>query len=214
MPQHSRNVNIILLWGILSVGVLFESCVPEPSMRGLQNLDRNYENKLRQWTVSDHVYNEFDHVLVVHATYLAPEFREAFGTQYLSIFGIDPGKVDSDLEMIATSVGRGHEFFMFADMTNFSWNNLDNLDSVWRMALWGGPDQLGVPPISIHRFKGRGPNLKAFFPYLNEFGVSYYVVFPLDQPNGKPILDPNYSSLTIKMASAFGTVNMSWKVKE
>ena len=183
-------------------------------MRGPQNLDRVYEDMLRKWTVSGQLYHSLDRVLYVHATYMSPAFRQAFGAQYLSIFGIDPGKVDSDLEMIATSVGRGHEFFVFADTTEFSWNNLDEADSVWMMALWGGEEQLGVPPASIHRFRGRGPNLRAFFPYLNEFGRSYFVVFPLDQPNGRPVLEPELGVLTMKLSSAFGSVGMSWKVKE
>jgi hypothetical protein len=150
----------------------------------------------------------------VNATYLSPEFRQAFGAQYVKIFGIDPGKVDSDLERIATSVGSGHEFFVFADTSTYTWNNIDELDSVWRMALWGGPDQIGVPPVSTQGFRGRGPNLKAFFPYITDFGRSYLVVFPLDQPNGKPVLDPKWNSLTLKLASAFGTVSMNWKVAE
>ena len=82
------------------------------------------------------------------------------------------------------------------------------------MALWGAHDQLGVPPTSIHGFKGRGPNLKAFFPFLNDFGRSYYVVFPLNQENGEPVFDPEHGTFTIKITSAFGKLNMSWKVSE
>ena len=208
--MSSRLVCLILLVLSLVAG----TCTPKPSMRGPGQLDEKYEVQLRQWTESGRVYHSIDRVMFVYATYLSPKFRQSFGTQYVKIFGIDPGKVDSDLEMIATSVGRGHEFYVFADTTNLSWNNFDEADSVWRMALWGGPDQLGVPPISITRFKGRGPNLKAFFPYLNEFGRSYFVVFPLDQPNGRPVLDPESGMLTIKLASAFGTAAMSWKVRE
>jgi hypothetical protein len=190
------------------------NCAPKPSMRGPGKLDDVYESQLKQWTEGGRVYHSIDRVMFVYATYLSPEFRQAFGSQYVKIFGIDPGKVDSDLEMIATSVGRGHEFFVFADTTNLSWNNFDEADSVWRMALWGGSEQLGVPPMSITRFKGRGPNLKAFFPYLNKFGRCYFVVFPLDQHNKRPVLNPENGMLTIKLSSAFGTAAMSWKVRE
>jgi hypothetical protein len=199
---------------LLVFSVVGTTCAPKHSMRGPGRLDDKYEIQLKQWTEGGRIYHSIDRVMFVYATYLSPEFRQAFGTQYVKIFGIDPGKVDSDLEMIATSVGRGHEFFVFADISNLGWNNFDESDSVWRMALWGSPDQLGVPPVSITRFKGRGPNLKAFFPYLNDFGRSYFVVFPLDQPNGRPVLDPERGMLQIKLASAFGTATMSWKVRE
>jgi hypothetical protein len=197
------------LWVVLATG-----CQPVPNMRGPQKMPEQYERILRSWTQSQQINHSLDRIMVVHATYLSPEFRKAFGDQYLRIFGIDPGKVDSDLEKIATSVGRGHEFFVFADTNDPSWNNLDEYDSVWRLGLWGAENQPGVPPIVIHRFRGRGPNLRAFFPYLNEFGRSYLVIFPLDQPNGQPVLDTSRGVLKVKLASAFGTATLSWEVHE
>ncbi len=190
------------------------SCAPQPNMRGPQKLNTKYEKQLRRWTTSGRVNYSLDSMLLVHATYLAPRLREAFGAQYLKIFGADPGQVDSDLEMVATSVRRGHEFFVFADIPREEWNNLDEKDAVWRMTLWGGEDQLGVPPLSVHKFRGRGPNMRAFFPFSHDFGKSYLVVFPLDQTNAKPVLDPDVGSLTIKMASAFGSVSLTWKINQ
>ncbi len=188
-------------------------CGVQPNWRGPQRLDEKYENMLHKWTHSSQIYHFLDSILLVHCTYLAPEFRDAFAEQYLKIFSIDPGKVDSDLEKIATSVGRRHEFFLFADSNNPEWNNLDEKDSVWRLGLWGADDQPGVPPVSIHRFEGRGPNLKAFFPYLNRFGRSYLVSFPLEQSNGRPIVDHDKKILELKLSSAFGTAMLKWKVK-
>lgn len=205
---------VVSAFVIGSLCLALSACTPTPNWRGPQKLDQEYEILLRGWTQSGQIYHSLDSILLVHATYLAPDFRQAFGKQYLDVFGIDPGKVDTDLEKIATSVGRGHEFFLFADANNMSWNNLDEPGSVWRLGLWGGEDQPGVPPIKIHGFKGRGPNLKAFFPYLSRFGRPYLVIFPLDQPNGKPVLDPQHGVLTLKMASAFGTATLAWRVTE
>ena len=189
-------------------------CAPVPNMRGPKTLDERYENLLRDWTRSGQVFQALDLILVTHATYLSPGFRQSFGEQYLQIFGIDPGRMDSDLEKIATSVGRGHEFFLFLDTTQTEWNNLDERDSVWRLGLWGGPNQPGVPPLSVQGFQGRGPNLRAFFPFLTRFGRPYLVVFPIDQPNGKPVLDPENGVLTLRLASALGTASLTWKVPE
>ncbi len=190
------------------------ACAPTPNLRGPRELEVEYERLLRTYTQSDQIYYSLDSILLTHVTYLSPEFRRALGEQYIKIFGIGPGKADSDLEEVATTAGRGHEFFLFADSNKLAWNNLDKAGSVWRLGLWGDKDQPGVPPISVHLFKGRGPNLKAFFPYLNRFGASYLVVFPLDQPNGEPVLDPEHGVLTLKLASVFGTAKMSWQVKK
>jgi len=205
---------LVLLSSWLVFSALLSNCAPRASMRGLQELDEEYERLLRSWTQSGIVQRDLNRMLTVHATYLAPEFREAFGVQYTKIFGIEPGKVDSDLELIATTIGQGHEFFIFADITEDAWNNLDERDAVWRMALWGAPEQAGLPPASIHKFRGRGPNLKAFFPYIQGFGHSYLVTFPYKQENSQAVIETENGSLKIKLASAFGTVELLWKVHQ
>jgi hypothetical protein len=187
---------------------------PPPSVRGPQKLLERYESLLLDWTRSANVFDMEDRILLVHATYFSAELRRAFAEQYLEVFSIDPGRADSDLEKIATSVGAVHEFFVFADMSNFRWNKLEARDSVWRLGLWGASEQPGVPPGSIVPFAGRGPNLKAFFPYLNDFGRSYLVTFPKQQPDGQPVLLPTEGELTLKLASAFGTASLAWKVRE
>lgn len=212
MMRRVRYLILFSTWLIFSV--IPASCAPRASLRGLQKLDQEYERLLRLWTSSGIVHRDLDRMLTVHATYLAPEFRKAFGLQYTKIFGIDPGKVDTDLELIATTTGQGHEFFIFTDISEDSWNNLDELDAVWRMALWGAPDQKGIPPSSIQKFRGRGPNLKAFFPYINSFGQSYLVTFPYKQENNEAVIDSEHGSLTVKIASAFGKVEIFWKVQE
>lgn len=200
-----KSLTVFIVW--------WAACAPVANMRGPQQLEEKYERELRTWTRSAQIYHSLDSILVTHAVYLSVEFRQAFGEQYLKIFSIDPSKVDTDLEKIATSVGRGHEFFLFADASHLEWNNLEQKDSVWRLGLWGSNEQLGTPPLDIERFEGRGPNLKAFFPFINQFGISYLVVFPVDQSNSRPVIEPDVDTLTLKLASAYGTATMSWKVK-
>jgi hypothetical protein len=195
-----------LLW------MCFAACNQGPDMRGWQNLDRSYEEKIINWTRSGIVYQSLDRVLSVHAIYFSNEMRKAYASQYHTVFGIDPDKVDSDLEMMATFAGKGHEFFVFADTNEFSWNNLDERESVWRLFLGGGDGRVGVSPSSIQRFSGRGPNMRAFFPFVNEFGRAYLVVFPLEQTDGKPLLENALGQITLRISSAFGTAQMSWQV--
>ena len=198
---------------LLVLAFLAGACAPQPSMRGPQKLDDKYEQELQRWTSSGRIDDSLDRILVVHASYLDLKLRKVFGDQYRNIFGTEPDEVDSDLEMIATSAGRGHEFFLFADVTKESWNNFDEKDSVWRLTLWGGDKEQGVAPISVERFRGRGPNLAAFFPYLNRFGHSYLVIFPAQHKDGSPVLAED-GLLHLKLSSAFGTVSMSWKVNQ
>jgi hypothetical protein len=201
-----------ILFSCFLVIALGLHCVPAPNMRGPQQLEATYEHQLQIWTKSSQIYDSLDSILLTHVTYISPDFRSSFINQYVKIFGVDPGN-DSELEKVATAPDEeGHLFFVFADSAQFEWNNLDSSESVWRLALWGSKSKPGVAPISIKQFYDRGPNLRAFFPFLTQFGKSYLVSFPKNHADGNPILDPEEKVITLRMASAFGSVALAWKV--
>jgi hypothetical protein len=199
------------VWGGV-IGVLC-SCAPEVNVRGVHNLNKKYGEELQRWTRGERIYYSLDRIMFVYATYLSPEFRKVFNDQYITFFGMNPEKVDTDLEKVAASTGQGHEFFLYADTPELGWNNLDNRDSVWRVGLWGGSQQPGAEPILIRPFKDRGPNVRAFFPFISDFGRAYLVVFPLEQQNGAPVLEGD-GELSVKLSSALGTAIMSWKISK
>lgn len=207
-----RNIHALVAWGVALSWLC--SCAPEINVRSVRNLDKKYEEELLRWTRGERIYyNKLDRIMFVYATYLSPEFRQEFKDQYIRFFGMNPEKVDTDLEMIATSTGQGHEFVLFADTPENGWNNLDERDSVWRVGLWGGAQQSGIDPAVIRRFHDRGPNIQAFFPFMNDFGRAYLVRFPTQQTNGEPVSGSD-SDLSIKVSSALGTAVMSWKVSK
>jgi hypothetical protein len=205
------KVHILVAWGMALSWLC--SCAPEINVRSVHNLDKKYEEELLRWTRGDRIYYSLDRIMFVYATYLSPEFRQEFKDQYVRFFGMNPEKIDTDLETVATSTGTGHEFFLFADTPENGWNNLDERDSVWRVGLWGGSQQSGLDPVVIKRFHDRGPNVRAFFPFMNDFGRAYLVTFPTQQTNGEQ-LPGSDSELSIKVSSALGTAVMSWKVSK
>lgn len=186
------------------------SCAPELKVRSARNLNKNYETELTRWTRSERIYYNVDRVMYVYITYLSPEFRKAFKDQYLDFFGMPAEKIDTDLEKIATAQAQGYEFFLYADTPENTWNNLDERDSVWRMGLWSGL-QPAVDPASVRRFKDRGPNIRSFFPFVNDFGRAYWITFPQNQVEGNPVIVDN-SDFWIKVSSALGSAVLSWKV--
>ncbi len=211
--QHVVNGTIyaLMVWGVALSGLC--SCAPEINVRSVHNLDKKYEEQLLRWTRGDRIYYSLDRIMVVQATYLSPEFRQAFQDQYVNFFNMLPEKVNTDLELVATSAGQGREFFLYADTPENGWNNLDERDSVWRVGLWSATQPAGIDPIVIRRFHDRGPNARAFFPFINDFGRAYLVVFPVQEQNGTTVSE-NDSEVSLKVSSALGTAVMSWKVSK
>ncbi|MBN2497506.1 MAG: hypothetical protein JXR96_23135 [Deltaproteobacteria bacterium] len=195
-----------------ALALLALGCHPTPNMRGPRDLDAGYRLALEGLTRSAQVVKDLNSVMTVHATMITPEFKRALTEQYIHIFEVGPDKPDSDLERVARSQSDGYEFFVFADLSERAWNDLDDRDSVWRMTLRGAPDQPGITPLRVHRFNGRGPNVRAFFPYLHGFGRAYLVVFPRVRPDGAPLMDPAHGELLLKLSSVFGSASLTWKV--
>ena len=211
--HHVLNGTIyaLMVWGVALSWLC--SCAPEINVRSVHHLDKKYEEELLRWTRGDRIYYSLDRIMVVQATYLSPEFRQVFRDQYTIFFGMNPDHVDTDLERVATSTGQGLEFFVYADTPENGWNNLDERDSVWRVGLWAGAQPSGIDPVVIRRFRDRGPNARAFFPFINDFGRAYLVVFPFQEQNGMTVSE-NDSEVSLKVSSALGTAVMSWKVSK
>ncbi len=188
---------------------------PQPQMRGLRDVADGYEKQLARWTASGDYFQSFDRVIRVYATYLTDPFRQAMRQQYERVFNIRPqdARIVSDLEEIANSSPKGHEFFFFVDTSEFTWNDLEARDSVWSVVLWNGDEKPAALAQTARSFRGRGPNLKAFFPYVNDFGRAYYVHFPSVRANGRPIPNPEENEIIIKLACIYGEVSLTWKVE-
>ncbi len=195
------------------LGLALCACGIKPNLRGLQNLSDDYEQRLTDWTSAGQRYHSLDRVVFAYATYLSRPFREAYVTQYRELFSLDPTRKDNELERIYLANGQGYEFIVFVDAPHYSWNNLDEQNAVFRLVLKSEKDRTGVPPTRVEAFQSQGPNLKAFFPYINDFGRAFLVTFPATRPDSSALVEPG-SKLLLAFASAYGTVTMSWRTSE
>jgi len=193
--------------------VVLTTCGRQPNMRGLQNLSADYEQRLTDWTAAGQKYHSLDRVLFAYATFLSRPFRDAYVSQYRELFSLDPAKRDDELEKIYRANGEGYAFFVFVDAPHYSWNNIDEPNAVFRMVLKSDKDLTGVPPARVVGFHTLGPNLKAFFPYINDFGRAFLVTFPATRPDHSALIESR-SPLILAFASAYGTVTMSWRTSE
>lgn len=169
-----------------------------------------YVQILKTWTRGAKIYRGLDNKLFVSATFHAPELRRAFAGAFPDIYGHGGKITRRELVDLTGGVEQHHNFFLAVYTPDARWNDLAKDDSIWRLTLVGageaevGPDE--VVPIKMDE------NLRAVYPFISRFDKVYLVRFPLADPLQRALLDEQTDHLTLRIASALGAAQMTWKL--
>lgn len=160
------------------------------------------------WTRHAKLVRDVGTVIEIWATYKSSDFRQAYIEQYAALYGLGADEKrelrTAQLEAARTS----YEFHLVAQSTEWTWNNLEHKDTVWRLALG---DRAGNEISPNHVSHEKLPELYElrFFPLRTDFSRTYAVRFPRD-PAGK-FAGPQTGQLTLKVAGPLGTASVAWE---
>jgi hypothetical protein len=169
---------------------------------------KDYEDVYKRWTRHDRVLYEVDVALDVWATFKSWDFREAYIEHYSEIYSIS----DADrLELRSSELKQLHdayEFHVTAQSTSFRWNDLEKPNSAWRVTL---VDAVGHE-IMAERIKVQKlPEAyeMEFFPSKTPFTKTYVVRFVT--PTDTEFAGPKSGSITLRLASPIGRLDLTWR---
>ncbi len=202
------------LWaGWVLAALLAAGCAsaPEPQVSMSSRTEfapEDYPRLLNRWSRSDEVFDGLFSVLFAHATFHSPEFRRAFLIRHPQVYG--RGSEEAGRLTLTSPKAEEHlEFFMSASTSNQRWNDLDQEDSIWRVTLQS--DEL-VPVQGKVRMIKTTANVRVFYPYITPYASTYGLTFPLTNPDGKPLIGPDTSKLTLRISSALGEAELVWRL--
>ncbi|MCA9665682.1 MAG: hypothetical protein KC503_08840 [Myxococcales bacterium] len=172
----------------------------------------SYPDQLRRWTRFGRIIKQLDTPLKVHATLFAPEFASAYVSRYSDLFKLPPAKRAKLAEEQRKSWETSFPLVFAAATHDWTWNDFDRKDSVWRVALVndGGAQ---VSPQTIKRVRRQTATTKSFFPYVAEFYEVYEVRFPRALPDGRALVDGDTKSLLLRFAGPLGQTELTWKLR-
>jgi hypothetical protein len=167
----------LLAFAIIAVTTACRSLpFPDPQLEG------EYGKALKKWTRQVALYSGLETRAFVRVVYLSPEFVNAQALELSRMRAELPDKAAETLARLREEY-RQPSFFAVAYMPDRTANDWNDPNSVWRIAL-----NLGIgerPPDRVQRIEVPfNAELRALYPYLDEYSVAYRLRFP------DPVLPP------------------------
>lgn len=159
---------------------------------------------------SDHaeVYALFDTRAFFGMTYEAPAFREARTQRVATFQQWPPALLQQKVAEEKAAAETGHQFYMGVHMNDRHYEDFDKKDSVWRIALVTPTGE--VTPITIERLGRSTLDIRAIYPYMDDFWVGYLITFPKTLADGTPTVPPGTTELRVRVASTLGKAEMKF----
>lgn len=161
-------------WLPLALLALSTACrtlpFPDPELKG------EYGKALKKWTRKVALYSGLETRAFVRMVYLSPEFVEAQAKELSRMRAELPDKAAETLSHLREEY-RQPSFFAVVYMPDRTANDWNEPDSVWRLALNMGLGERA--PDKVKRFEVPfNAELRALYPYLDEYSVAYFLHFP------------------------------------
>ena len=173
-------------------------------------MEAAYRAVLARFTDHREVYAGVETQLFTGATYQSAAFREARVRRKAAFQLWPPGQLEQALAQEQGEAAQFHEVVFGVSLPDRRFDDFDARQSIWRLSL--STAQGEVTPLSIRRIGRADPNTRAYYPYMGDFWTVYSARFPL-QVGGQPLTGPGMTTVTFRMASTQGRVEMQFPVQ-
>ena len=192
-------------------GMIFFGCQGFGLIRGTgHDLTDRYRSELNHWTRQTEVYNNFNLVLSLAATYQSGPFRTAHVEEYARVYGlkeVDKKKRLSDQLEAAAST---YEFLFAVHVSERQWDDFQTEGSMWKIFLKLN-DKERLNPEEIVKLKGNDAVIRYFYPYISPWKSIYRIRFS-KTPMKEQANNVNKISdrITLVITGVQGSAELNW----
>ena len=187
---------------------------PDPHLEG------EYGKAIKRWTRTVAVYSGLETRAFARMVYLSPEFVAAQALELSRMRAELPDKAAETLAHMREEY-RPPSFFAIAYMPDRTANDWNEPESVWRIALNQGMGERA--PDKIVRYERPfNAELRALYPYLDDYSVAYLIRFPEASPQGgkaasppppqRPLESFIPAEVHVVVAGALGKLSFNWRL--
>jgi hypothetical protein len=170
---------------------------------------RSYEQAVEDWTRTGSFVRDFDRVLEVSATFLAPDWRAAYIEHRAEREML--GR-DRRAELVAeqrTAAESYYEVELFVTTYRYEENDLQKGEkSTWRVTLLDD-DGNELRPVEIQRDRRPPEIIRSYFPHARDGATAYVARFPRTQL----VMGDGARKFSLTVASARGGVELVWTAR-
>ena len=162
---------------------------PDPHLEG------DYGRALKRWTRTVALYGGLETRAFVRLVYLSPEFVTAQAQELSRMRAELPDQAQATLARMREEYGKP-AFFAIAYMPDRTANDWNEPGSVWRIAMNLGLGER-APDRMVRYERPFSAELRALYPYLDEYSIAYLIRFPEPAP---AVQESNAASTPVKPA--------------
>lgn len=209
MSGLARRLWWLCLPGLLSCASMWVPRVGDPAPVAPQSSEENaYQAVFEHYTAHVENYDAFDDVIFAAATFETVPFREA-RVHRRALFQKRPPQWEAD-EMVKErkAAEAAHEFTLAVHLSANRYEDFDRPNTMWQISLQTSAGEVG--PTEIQRI-GRGDlNLAAYYRYVDDFWIVFYLKFPTRLPSGGELIPPGTDQVTMKIGSTLARVELKF----
>ena len=172
---------------------------------------KEYVDQLKRWSRHGQIFYDFDAALQVDATFRSLEFRQAYASQWITLYHVSPGRAPETRKQILDEGGETYEFFL-ATSAHYQELNDFSRKSVWRVAFVNDQGN-EVLPLTVDSLRDKRDMYAAFFPYISLFARTWRVRFPRKLPDGSQLISASTKRVTLRFSGPPGSVDLDWKLQ-
>lgn len=160
--------------------------------------EQSYRDTLARYTGHKEIYNGFDTRIFAAATLQSWKFRQARVRRTALFKAQTAEEVEAALAKERAEHDVGTEFFLGVHLNDKRYDDFDKKDTIWHLALVGAGGELA--PTSVDRIGRSNLDMRALYPYMDDFWVAYRVKFPKLPAGDGPVV--------LRLASSLGQADL------
>ncbi len=171
----------------------------------------SYNTSLKNWTRKVNIYNRFDTVMLLRATYFNAPFRYAYVMEYSKYYMLTKKGFKKRLDKSYSSLNKYIKFFVSVYTPLKDYNDLDSVHSIWLVYLMNDKGE-SLLPISIKPAPQKRVFLKTFFPYVTDWSKQYIIKFPryYSKSSKKLLINPSTEWIKLIITGVSGRAVLKW----
>jgi hypothetical protein len=204
-----RKLLLAVLFFIVSIPPFYLSgCTVFNSLGIPPTIQSNggYVSSLSKATRKSDIYNKFNTVMYIRATYFDKSFERAYSAEYYNYYMRKPKMLNKKSNKYIT-------LLVSVYTPEKSYNNLDSKRSIWMVYLVNNGGE-SLMPASIKPSQKKRVFLKKFFPYVTDWSRQYIIKFPeyFDKSKKKLFLNSSVKWIKLVVTGVNGKAVLKWNL--
>ncbi len=178
------KLNKIFIIPAIIFTIFVAGCKSGDSRSSYDLFEHPLDDVVDEWTRSSKVYNQLDTAIIVDVIYNSQQLRQAWVAESAMSQELSSDEESELLQKELTEEKSVAQFYLAFYTAYRKWNNLDDIESDWKIFLdtANGP----VGPVSITEVKPDTLPWQSNLPFRTTFRTIYKVDFPREQAGDGP----------------------------